>query len=742
MQTNDNAAPHPVRPPRPQKDIRKEILNRSLVLYYVFVGIALVIIGRMLWIQYSPEGAELRKEAEGNISFNVQRTLARRGDILSHDGRILATTMPLFHLYMDFRAEGLTPEKFSANVDSLSLALAGFFKDKSARAYRDSLVRWHRAGLRYKRITPRRMNYIEMKELCQAPLLREGRNQGGVITDTTYRRTFPYGSLARRTIGSVNETGTKVGIEGSFDEILAGEDGHTRMQKISGNFWMPVKDERNVSPVDGCDVQTTIDIDVQEVAEAKLREQLASQEALWGTAILMEVSTGEIRAIANLSRKENGDIYEDYNYAIGMNMEPGSTFKLASLMALLDDAKASPYETVDTEGGVVRIGAAKVVDSHAGGFGVINFLEMFEKSSNTGFAKAVNRYYARTPGRFTDYLYKIGLNEPFGLQIKGETAPVIRRPGDKLWNGTTLTMMSFGYAVMLSPIHTLALYNAVANDGKYMKPLFVTAIKQGDRIVERIEPQVLNAQICSDQTLRWLKQALEGVVNDGTAKVLRNDHYRVAGKTGTAQVAKGRSGYTVNGGRYYLATVVGYFPADKPKYSCIVAIETFHPFGSSNIYYGGALAGPVFRAIADKVYSQATDWADKVQKPLLGSTTKRVTVENSVKAPEYEHPFVRGGDRRRLDNVLSELNIREVSVPNRHRDGLVAVDSGFRMRELPEVSSGVPDVTGLPLREAVYLLETRGFRTETTGKGTVRTQVPAPGAAFVRGDTIRLTLEL
>ncbi len=742
MQTNNNIPPSTGPNSRPPKDIRKEILNRSLVLYYIFVGIALVIIGRMLWIQYSPEGAELRKEAEGYISFNVERTLARRGDILSHDGRILATTMPLFHLYMDFRAEGLTQEKFQANVDSLSLALANFFKDKPARAYRDSLTRWHRAGLRYKRITPRRMNYIELKELCKAPLLREGRNKGGIITDTTYRRTFPYGSLARRTIGSVNATGTKVGIEGNFDQILAGEDGRTRMQKISGNFWMPVKDEQNVNPVDGYDVQTTIDIDVQEVAESKLREQLASQEALWGTAILMEVNTGEIRAIANLTRHPDSSIYEDYNYAIGMNMEPGSTFKLASLMALLDDAKASPYETVDTEGGVVRIGAAKVVDSHAGGFGVVNFLEMFEKSSNTGFAKAVNRYYAHNPGRFVDYLYKIGLNKSFDLQIKGETAPIIRRPGDKLWNGTTLTMMSFGYAVMLSPIHTLALYNAVANNGKYMKPLFVTAIKDGDRVVESIEPQVLNPKICSDQTLRWLKQGLEGVVNDGTAKILRNDHYRVAGKTGTAQVAKGRFGYTVNGGRYYLATVVGYFPADKPKYSCIVSIETFHKFGSSNIYYGGSLAGPVFRAIADKVYSQATDWADEVQKPILGSTTKRITVENSVKAPEYGHPFVRGGDRRRLDSVLMALNIRDVSIPNRHRDGLVAIDSGFKFRELPENPSGVPDVTGLPLREAVYVLESRGFRTEATGKGSVKHQEPTAGTAFVRGDTIRLTLDL
>ncbi len=436
-------------PQQPKKDIRKEIYNRSLYLYYIFLIAGLIIIGRTLYIQYGPEGFELRDEAKNGRSFGTRSTTAKRGDILSHDNRMLATTIPLYHIYMDLAAEGLDDEAFRKGVDSLSLSLATFFKDRPAEAYRDSLYRWRSEKRRYKRITPRRINYIELKQVVGFPILRRGRNRGGMLIDTIQQRVFPHGDMARRTIGRAGENGG-FGIESYFDKELAGIDGVTAVQKISGNFWMPIPNPNNINPIDGYDVVSTIDIEVQETAEASLREQLLKHDAIWGTAILMEVSTGEIRAIANLNKQTSSsgktEYVEDYNYGVGMNMEPGSTFKLVTLMALLDDAKAGINEVFDTESGVAYMTPykVKVTDSHKGGFGKISLKRIFEVSSNIGFAKAINKYYGADPERFTDYLYKLGLADKYDLQVPGETAPMIRRPGDKQWNGSTLTMMSFG----------------------------------------------------------------------------------------------------------------------------------------------------------------------------------------------------------------------------------------------------------------------------------------------------------
>ena len=720
------------------KDIRKEIYNRSLYLYYIFLAIGLIIVGRMLYIQYSAEGYALREEGKGYKSFGIRNTPAKRGNILSFDNRILATTIPLFHIHMDFAAEGLPDESFREGVDSLAICLSAFFKDKTPRDYRDSLIRWHAQGLRYKRITPRRVNYIELKEVSSFPILRRGRNRGGMLVDTLQQRVFPHGDLARRTIGRVNESGALYGIERSFNDQLKGIDGKTAVQKISGNFWMPIQDESNIDPIDGYDIVSTIDIDVQDVAETMLKQQLIKHDALWGTAILMEVNTGEIRAIANLAKNESDSItyIENYNYAIGSNLEPGSTFKLVSLMTLLDDAKANINEIIDTEDGTAYIGSAKVKvsDTKRGGYGKISLRRVFEVSSNIGFAKAVNKYYADSPEKFTDYLYKLGINKPFELQLEGEAEPVIRKPGDRFWNGTSLTMMSFGYALMLSPIHTLALYNAIANDGKYMKPLFVTEIREKGTTIQNFEPEVITEQICSPSTLRFLKESLEGVVNDGTAAVLRNKYYKVAGKTGTAQVAKGSQGYIVNGGRYYLASIVGYFPADNPKYSCIVAIETFHPEGSNKVYYGGSLSGPVFRAIADKVYSQSPQWEKNISRP-KNSNVSTITLSENTK----KNPLIKGGSGNHISEALHTLSVKTGrNINNRE---FVTIDSSLFVHPVTLQDTTIPDVRGMALRDALIILEQKGIHVFFQGKGSITEQFPAPYSPFVKGDTVRLLLK-
>ncbi len=721
------------RPQQPKKDIRKEIYNRSLYLYYIFLIAGLIIIGRTLYIQYGPEGFELRDEAKNGRSFGTRSTTAKRGDILSHDNRMLATTIPLYHIYMDLAAEGLDDEAFRKGVDSLSLSLATFFKDRPAEAYRDSLYRWRNEKRRYKRITPRRINYIELKQVVGFPILRRGRNRGGMLIDTIQQRVFPHGDMARRTIGRAGENGG-FGIESYFDKELAGIDGVTAVQKISGNFWMPIPNPNNINPIDGYDVVSTIDIEVQETAEASLREQLVKHDAIWGTAILMEVSTGEIRAIANLNKQTSSsgktEYVEDYNYGVGMNMEPGSTFKLVTLMALLDDAKAGINEVFDTESGVAYMTPykVKVTDSHKGGFGKISLKRIFEVSSNIGFAKAINKYYGADPERFTDYLYKLGLADKYDLQVPGETAPMIRRPGDKQWNGSTLTMMSFGYALLMTPIHTLAIYNAIANNGRYMKPLLVTEIRNRNTTVKDFEPEAINEHICSQATLRFLKESLEGVVNDGTAAILRNDNYRVAGKTGTAQVAKGRQGYLVNGGRYYLGSIVGYFPADKPKYSCIVAIETFHPIGSDKVYYGGSLSGPVFRAIADKVYSQSPDWGGGAARPVrISEAARRKEMEAEARARTA--PQVKGGDRDRVVRMSEKIGVR---LKGNTSGKFVRSDSTGVIRSIAPADT-LPDTRGMALRDAILMLESRGKTVVPDGAGMVTKQT-------VRGDSVFLKL--
>lgn len=532
--------------------------------------------------------------------------------------------------------------------------------------------------------------------------------------------------MASRTIGMVNESGTKLGIEGAFDKELRGVDGNMLMQKISGSFKIPVSNDQNVEPIDGIDVVTTIDVDIQDVAQRALRQQLESGDADWGCAVLMEVATGEIRAMSNLTRKREGVYVEDFNYAVGMNLEPGSTFKLASLLALLDDAGASLDEKYETGDGVAMISRAKVVDTH--GYGTITLEEVFEKSSNVGFAMAVNKYYSKTPDKFVDYLYKIGLGMPMDLQIAGEQNPVIRRPGERWWDKTTLTMMSYGYAVRLTPLKTLSLYNAVANKGKMVAPLLVTELKQYGMTLRKYPPKVMVESIASEATIKKVHRAMVFVVDYGTAAVLKNPHYKVAAKTGTAQIAQGKYGYTDRyGGRHYLATLAGYFPAKDPKYSCIVVMKTYNGPGRRNTYYGASLAGPVFRAIADRVYAQNVNW----QKPV--SETKKLA---------EELPEVKGGSAGELKRVIRDLNV-PVKIERNIKDWVGIQKSDTTKSEFYQINAdqrSVPSVIGMGLKEATYLLEKLGFIVYSKGVGTVTSQSIPAGANIQRGNIIHLNL--
>ena len=718
--------PAPETPGKPQRSpIKEAILRRVKVLYVLFLLLGLAVLGRVIWLQAGSEGKALR-DLSDKYSYRTEVIEGARGNIYSDDGRLLATSIPYYELRMDMAAGGLTAELFNANIDSLSLCLAQFFGDKPSAEYKTELVRAHNEKKRYHLITRRKVNFLELQTLKKFPLFRLGPNRGGFLAIENNRRVNPHGELARRTIGFVNQSGVKLGIEGGFDDYLKGQPGRTLKQKISGNFWTPIASDQNIDPVDGYDVVTTLNIEMQDMVQSALREWIAQAEADWGCVAVMEVRTGEIKALSNITRRPDGSLVEDYNYAIGMSMEPGSTFKLAALIALLDDAHMPLSATFDTEGGRTQIGPVKVVDSHFGD-GVLTLQQIFEKSSNVGMAKAVNRAYGSQPAKFVNAINKLGIHKPLDLQLAGEARPLVKHPAMKNgWDGTTLTMMSYGYALRVAPIHTLTLYNAIANDGVMVKPMFVRELRQYDKTVRSFPADTLGGAICSQATLRGVQRALEGVVMNGTGRMLQNPKYRIAAKTGTAQVAIGRHGYTNSaGGRHYLGSMAGYLPADKPKYSIIVALKTYHPVGSKNPYYGGSLAGPLFKTVADRVYAMNYNLTNRV-----------------VPRAQAFDPQLRAlpGPAAQLGELLKGLNV--AGAPKLPYEGTVAIDSGGRVivpATMP-VTAGVPDLRGLTLGEALEISESVGLKPKFAGMGVVLAQSLEAGAPFEQGSEILITL--
>ncbi|MDR0511359.1 MAG: transpeptidase family protein [Rikenellaceae bacterium] len=720
--------------------IKRDIQIRVRWLYVIFVIVGLTIVGRIVQIQFGPSGEELRGKAI-KISFEREKVEAMRGDILARDGRLLATTVPRYEIRMDFAAAGLTDTAFKAGVDSLAAKLSAFYGDRSRESYRNMLLRARadRARNRYTLVSPpgHRIDYIERAVVDKFPIFRLGRNRGGYMPEQINKRLLPNGSLAERTIGYVGQGGVKIGIEGTFDEYLRGEDGSRLMQRIAGSFKVPVNDGSDVKPRDGLDVTTTLDVEIQDLAEAALKRQLDKGGADWGAAALMEASTGEIRAMANITRRGPGNFAEDYNYAVMKNLEPGSTFKLASLMALVEDGGMKLDHMIETGNGRAVVNGAELTDDHK--LGRVTLKEVFTHSSNIGFARAVEELYHSDPKRYTDFVARLGFYDRLGLQLDGEPAPKIYRPGDKGWRSQVMTMMSHGYGLETTPLHTLTLYNAVANSGRMMRPLLVTELGRYGRTVRSFSPETINSSVCSRSTLDKVRECLEGVVDEGTAVGLRNPHYKVAAKTGTAQIAlanveenrhgaRKKSGYTDEfGGRHYLATIVGYFPADKPRYTLIVCIKTYYGQGHYNTFYGASLAGPVFRAIADRLYVREPAW--------------QIAVDDT--RPPSDSASIKGGSVREVRRVASRLSLEG---PRGDRPGdwaRVTVDSlGLRWVGVEPRRGVTPDVRGMGLKEALYLLERSGLRVGFTGRGSVISQSLPPGTRAAQGTRIEIVLRV
>lgn len=697
----------------------KDIISRIGVIYFFMVLFGLIVIGRIVHLQFF---ADLPVSSE-EISFRTEEIEAVRGSILARDGRSLASSVPYYQIRMDcvFPEETL----FNNNIDSLSIALSGFFKDKSAAQYKSDLLSARKKGNRYKAIGNRLVDYSEMMEVRMFPLFRERSNRGGFISEQKNKRNNPYGRLAYRTIGFINSNGVGVGIEGSYDYYLKGIPGKQTVQRLLGGEWMPVNEEETIMPQDGMDVRTTIDIEIQEAAENALRNQLSLSDVFEGaTAIVIEVKTGAVRAITNMKKMDNGEFDESFNYAISQATEPGSTFKLATLVALIEDGYVNLETPVDAGNGRWKYSTKEFTDVTKGGYGLIDVRKAFEKSSNVAFAKLAVEYYANNEKKYVDRLHNMKIGEKFNLDIMGEGRSVIHSPGDAMWSKLTLPMMAMGYASLITPLHTLAFYNAIANGGKMMKPYFVESLQKHGEVEKIFEPQEMSGSICSQSTIKLVHEALRGVVEHGTGKGINDPRYKISGKTGTAQIAFDGRYKDSQGYRKHQASFAGFFPSDDPKYSAIVVLYTNKTRAN---FYGGSWAAPVFKQISDRIFVNNPQWGEPVKGD--GKST-----------PSYAK--VLSGNSEEIKKIAKQIPSTKVNFAlpgewvNIEKDSLERVVA----RELREVADSVPSVLNMGLKDALYLLENKGYRVKFSGKGRVITQNPLPGSGLEKNGIINIEL--
>jgi cell division protein FtsI (penicillin-binding protein 3) len=702
--------------------VRDEIVWRSGIVYFIIALLAVALLVRILILQYVQRGKW--SDMSEKYVFKTAETAANRGDILTNDGRLLASSVPYYTIYMDTRSSGMSSATFSSGINGLSAGLARFLGVRSASGWKTAITEARRKGDRYFLIQ-RKVDYETLKQLKELPIFREGQYKGGMVAQAENRRILPNSDLAARTIGYLNlgNEGNEVGVEGAFDKDLAGKNGIAVKQRLTGGDWITVETASSVDSRDGNDVVTTIDIDLQDVASTALLNQLRKNNADHGCAVLMEVSTGDIKAIANLELGSDGDYHETYNYAVGESTEPGSTFKLPALMAAIEDGVVDTGDIVDTGNGSVRFYNKTIHDTKEEGYGKITVKQVFEKSSNVGTSKIIYEHYKNNPKDFVNRLYAMKLNEKLNLQIQGEGAPLIRYPGDKLWSGLSLPMMSHGYEVQMTPLQILTFYNAVANDGKMMRPRFVTTVMRNGREIKNYEPKVIINSIASRSTIRKVKIMMEGVVQKGTAMNLRNANYKIAGKTGTAQIAKNKLGYRTGARVSYQASFVGYFPAENPLYSCIVVVNA----PSNGVYYGNIVAGNVFKEISDKVYATSffRDYRPEKKEDMKGLA-----------------PDAGNGYRADINEVLRNLRVRYKRTAD--DDWVATRENGdtIRLAGVKMEKGLIPDVRGMSLRDAIFLLENEGIRVRYNGKGRVRSQSPEHGARYFSGTVVSLEMNM
>ncbi len=697
-------------------NIRANILLRVYLSFGLIVLFAVAVLVRLCDVQFV-EGKKWRAMAD-SLSTKYINIEAARGNIYSNDGSLLATSIPEYELRMDVFAGGIQRnEVFYAKVDSLALHLSRFFKDKTPKEYARYIRSARQDTSRYLLIK-RKVNYQDLKTVRTFPLFNIGKYTGGLIAVQQNKRILPFQALAARTIGYRNENvANDVGLEGAYGDYINGESGKRLVQRIAGGVWMPVNEEAEIAPKDGADIISTIDINMQDLAQSALEKQLIASDAHHGSVILMEVATGEVRAVANYTRVSKGIYKELFNYAIAGNQDPGSTFKLASYMALLEDKKVDTNTLVKTDD--YRVPGHTIRDSH-GSIGIVTVKKAFEQSSNAAIAEMVNTHYRDEPSRFTDHLYNWHLHEKLGLQIPGEAKPVVKNPKNKSWNkNLTMAQMAYGYEMQLTPLKLLSFYNAVANNGRYVAPIFVKEIRRLGNPIAQFKARVVNEKICSDETLKIAQELLEAVFINGTGRSLASPHYRIAGKTGTAQVADGNRGYKAK--RQYQSSFCGYFPADKPKYSLMVTIND--PKGT---YYAALVAGPPFREIADKIYASDMQMYNEVEKHLVGNTVA---------------PQAKAGQSKDVKKVYQAFGIKALYAAKSSYFNSVDTSNGVVYQDYKVTKGFMPDVNGMGLKDAMYLVGNAGLKARVIGSGKVFSQSISAGSPIGKGLSVQLELK-
>ena len=704
-------------------ELKRDILWRVYLCFLGIVLIGLCVLGKAFYIQ-RVQGSYWRGLSD-SLHQKFVTLNAERGTIYSEDGNMLSTSIPYFNIYIDFGADGLREKngkRFRENLDSLSWCLANLFKDQTAAGYKRELLQGYRNSDRYYALQ-KNLSFEQYKELRTFPLVKLGRNKSGFITEVNSKRLNPFGLLANRTIGLARTNTQCVGLERTYDTLLKGENGSRLVRYMAAGTYIPVEGYE-IEPENGKDILTTIDVNIQDIAENALLKMMIDNECEHGTCIVMETATGRIKAMANLGRQQDGSYWEDLNYAIRAS-EPGSTFKLATLLSLLEDKDVKLTDHVNLESGEWKIGNRTVRDVEKHEKADFTVKQAFEISSNVGMAKLTVNNYTKDPQQFIDRLRKLHLNQVTGIDLAGETQPIIKTPKSRTWSATTLPWMAFGYEVLVSPLQTLCLYNAIANNGAMMKPYLVDNIQLAGRVENRNQPVRISEKICSDQTLSKLKECLEGVCIEGTAKnVFKNSFYKVAGKTGTALVANGNRGYADH---IYQSSFVGYFPADHPEYSCIVVIKN-KPFAKK--FLGASVAGPVFKEVSDKLMSLKTNQ----DRSLIAAINEAYRKKDSAQ-------YCYQGAVKDIKHVMQTFNIE-------YKDSTGKADWGrIYPANYQSVLSEkiidkrlVPDVKGMGLKDALAILEERNIRVAAKGIGKVKQQSIQPGTTLLKNET--LTLEL
>lgn len=719
-------------------EVKKDILWRVYLSYIVVAVICAVILGKAFYIQ-QVEG-KFWRGMNDSLHEKMETITAERGTIYSADGEMLSTSVPEFDIFVDFGAEGVREnngKRFFANIDSLSYGLSNLFGDRTTAEYKKMLKEGYEDEDRYLPLQSN-VSFETYQKFKRLPLVRLGRNKSGFIPVVQNKRLNPFKMLAFRTVGLDRDNSQKVGLERTYDSLLTGRVGKRLVRYVSGGIGIPVDEDYQIEPENGKDIITTIDTHIQDITENALLKMLVSNEAEHGCAIVMEVKTGKIKAIANLGKKKDfkGDIHdslnnsaywEDFNYAIAPT-EPGSTFKLVTMMNLLSDNKIRLTDIVNLENGRWLINGRTVIDSeeHGKDDNTVTAKRAFEISSNVGMAKLAYNSYAATPSMYTNHLKKLGLDSLTGIDLYGERPPVVYRPGKPGWSSTSLPWMAFGYNIAITPMHTTMLYNAIANGGKMMRPFLLESVNRDNKIVAQTAPYVVRDKICSDVVLQQLKECLKGVCADSGStafRLFKGTPYKVAGKTGTALVADGKYTYA---DIVYQSSFAGFFPADDPQYTCVVVIVN-KPHAVKHV--GALVAGPVFKEIADKLYGMYVKQSQPVKYAGIAPAGDTVN-------------YAYAGNKNEVKKIMTSLNVPYADAGSIGTDwaGLTKQNNRPVMQGKTVTDKQMPQLAGLGLKDAVYICENIGLKVSVKGKGKVAQQSIAAGSAFKKGEPVQIVL--